>query len=60
MPTDKDLLLERASHALVRGCPEATRLVSAGPKHDGDHGGEERAVLDLEDDRKYKYENFNL
>jgi len=60
VPVDKDLVLERASHALVHGCPEATRLVSVGPEHGGNHGGEERVVFDLEDDRKSKYENFNL
>jgi hypothetical protein len=55
-----DHSLVRASHAPARGCPERTRLVSVESEDDDGHGREERVVLKLEEERRSKFENFNL
>jgi hypothetical protein len=53
-------LLARASHAPVRSSPEAKQMVSAGPEDNSGHGGEERVGLDLVEDCRSKFKNFDL
>jgi hypothetical protein len=44
----------------MRGCPVETRLVSVEAEDDSGHNGEERVKLYLEEERRSKFENFNL
>jgi hypothetical protein len=48
----------RASHAPMRGCLEGLQLVSTETKDNGNHDGEARVVLNLEEYRS-RFENFD-
>jgi hypothetical protein len=52
--------LARASHALVRGCSQETRLVSVKAKDDGDYDGEALVVLNLGNEHKCRFKNLDF
>jgi hypothetical protein len=52
--------LARPSHVAVCGCPEGTQLVSVETEDDNDHNREARVVLNLEEECRSRFENFDL
>ncbi len=45
---------------MERGCPEGSRLVSTKVEDDGKHNGKTCVVLNLEEERRFRFENFDL